>query len=118
MSKKKSELNYLDLVPAHNPANSHTEDDEGIIKIIVTRRGLYDRLAQKLFRVPASTDIALDTYGSYIWKLINGKRTVFGISQHVREQFGDAAEPLLDRLVKFFAILKNNELIIWIGGPK
>lgn len=117
MPKKKSEQNYLDLVPAHNPANSFVEED-GIVKLIVTRRGLYDRMAQKFFHAPASTDIALDIYGSYIWTLINGKRTVYGISQHIKEHFGNDAEPLLDRLVKFFAILKNNELIVWIGGPK
>ena len=45
--------------------------------------------------------------GSFIWPLIDGKRTVYDIGQKVSEQFGDKAEPLYPRLTLYIRTLKE-----------
>ena len=49
---------------------------------------------------------------------INGERTVGQLAQQLKEQFGDQAEPLYDRLVKYMQILRNNEFILFRGKDK
>ena len=51
-------------------------------------------------------------------KRINGERTVGQLAQQLKEQFGDQAEPLYDRLVKYMQILRNNEFILFRGKDK
>ena len=55
---------------------------------------------------------------SFLWKRINGERTVGQLAQQLKEQFGDQAEPLYDRLVKYMQILRNNEFILFRGKDK
>ena len=40
------------------------------------------------------------------------------LSQRMKAQFGDGAEPLYDRLVKYMQILRNNEFILFQGKDK
>ena len=54
----------------------------------------------------------------FLWKRINGERTVGQLAQQLKEQFGDQAEPLYDRLVKYMQILHNNEFILFRGKDK
>ena len=54
----------------------------------------------------------------FLWKRINGERTVGQLAQQLKEQFGDQAEPLYDRLVKYMQILRNNEFILFRGKDK
>jgi hypothetical protein len=42
---------------------------------------------------------------------IDGERNVYQIAELVRDKFGDKAEPLYDRLIKFMVILENNKFI-------
>lgn len=55
--------------------------------------------------------INLDDYGSAVWNLCDGMRTVREIGEGLRDRFGEKVEPLYERLGKFIAILKNNDLI-------
>lgn len=115
MAKKKSE-NYLDFIPVINPKNDWSED--GIVTIHMVHRGFYASIAQKVFHTPRVSHIKLDEYGSFLWKRINGERTVGQLAQQLKEQFGDQAEPLYDRLVKYMQILHNNEFILFRGKDK
>ena len=42
-----------------------------------------------------------------MWKCVDGQRDIIGIGELVLERFGDAANPVYERLVKFFAMLEN-----------
>ena len=117
MAKTKRE-NYLDFVPMTNPHNSWSENEQGIVTIDMVHRGFYDRIAQKFFHTPRVSPIALDEYGSFLWKEIDGVQSVGALAQRMKARFGDDAEPLYDRLVKYMQILHNNEFILFVGKDK
>lgn len=107
---KKSSKNYLDFVPLKNTEYLWCEED-GMVTVTVPWKGFYNRLAQKLFHKPQSSDIAMDQYGSFVWKQIDGKRTVFEIAELVEHQFGEEANPIYERLIKFVEILKEHKFV-------
>lgn len=113
MKNNKSNQNYLNYIPIRNPKFAWKFDQNKMVVVEVERTGLYDKIAQKIFRVPAKSDIELDEYGSFIWLYINGQNTIFDISKEVSNKFKENAEPLLPRLIKFFQILYNNKFIMF-----
>lgn len=116
MTKKKGE-NYLNYVPLHNP--KHTWDEKnGIVTIHMIHRGFYPLIAQKFFHSPRVSHIDLDVYGSFIWICMDGSRTVGQLAETMKAQFGEKAEPLYDRLVKYMQILRNNEFILFRGRDR
>lgn len=119
MAKKaKAQENFLDFIPLKNPTLHWVEQEGGLVSVTITHTGIYDKIAQKFFHTPAESTIDLDIYGSFVWKQIDGERSVFAISELVKERFGADAEPLLNRLVAFFGTLKNNAFILWKGARK
>ena len=103
----------MDYIPLKNPNYNWREGETGKVTVEVIHNGIYDRIAQKLFKTPKISNIELDEYGSFVWKHIDGINTIFAISKEVHGHFGEKAEPLLNRLVKFFQILKNNKFITY-----
>lgn len=116
MAKKQAE-NYLDFVPVPNPRNTWSEED-GIVTIHMVHRGFYDRLVQKLFHTPPVSHIKLDEYGSFLWLRIDGEKSVGALAEALREEYGEAAEPLYDRLVHYMQILRNNRFVLFRGKDK
>ena len=110
MSKKKNE-NYLDYVPVCAPGHSWDCNEKKLVVIHVENKGFYNRLAQKLFKRPKVSHITLDEFGSFVWKEMDGKRTIYEIGLLVKGQFGDKAEPLYERLAQYFQTLYRNHLI-------
>ena len=115
MSKKK---NFLDFIPVCNPIYTWDVDKKGIVTVNVVNKGFYNWLAQKLFKKPRISHIALDEYGSFVWQQMDGKRNVFDISKLVEEKFGDEAEPIVERLVRYFQILYQNKFIGYVKEKK
>jgi hypothetical protein len=111
MKHKKIEKNYLDFVPSVVPGLVWKVDKDNMVVVDMENTGFYNRLAQKLFHRPKVSHIKLDELGSFIWNQMDGRRTVYDISELVKARFGDKAEPLLDRLVKFLEILKAQKWI-------
>lgn len=104
--KKKKECNYLELIPA-KAANLkwRMEEEEAVLEVENT--GVFNRLAQTFFKRPKVTKVHLDANGSFLWPLIDGKKSVMELAALQKEQFGEAAEPLYPRIVKYFQILEN-----------
>ena len=117
MASKKNN-NYLDFIPIINPQNDWSEDEEGVVTIHMVHRGFYATIAQKVFHTPRVSHIKLDEYGSFLWKELDGRRTVGQLAQRMKEQFGDKAEPLYDRLVHYMQILHNNKFILFQGKDR
>ena len=113
MAKK----NYLDYIPVISEKNTWSEEN-GVVTIHMVHRGFYAAIAQKFFKRPRVSHIELDTMGSFIFPLIDGRRTVGDIALLVKERFGEAAEPLYDRLVQYMKILHNNGFIRYGGKPQ
>jgi len=91
MSKKTNKVseNFLNKVPVVSGRHSFTVDNSGIVTFHVKHEGFFDKVAQKLFGRPQVTDVSLEEKGSYVFLLIDGKRTVYDIMQLTDEKFGD-----------------------------
>lgn len=115
MKKKK---NYLDFIPICNPRYTWDANKKGIVVVHVVNSGLYNYLAQKIFKRPRISHIKLDKYGSFVWLQMDGKRNVYDISILVKNNFGDEAEPLLERLVRYFQTLYQHKFIGYVKAKK
>ena len=118
MPKNKKNNNYLDLVPVANPRNTWSADEAGVVTIHMVHRGFYAAIAQKFFHTPRVSHIRLDEYGSFLWKELDGRRTVGELAQEMKARFGDGAEPLYDRQVRYTQILRNNQFILFRGKDR
>ena len=103
----KNSKNFLEFIPVRNPDINWSTDEKGKVTLEIQNKGIFNCIAQKLFKKPKISFIHMDETGSFIWPLIDGKRTVLIIGEAVREKFGDTAEPLYERLSKFFKILES-----------
>ena len=108
-----SKRNFLDYIPCLNEKNSWSEKD-GKVTIHMVNSGIYAWIAQKFFKRPKVSYVDLDEYGSFVWKCIDGEKNVGDIAELLKEKYGDAAEPLYNRLVKYMQILSNNNFIKFI----
>lgn len=113
MAKKGN--NYLHYIPAISGKNTWDAAEDGLVTIHMVHRGFYAWVAQRFFHRPRVSHIALDAMGSFIFRHIDGQRTVGQLAELVREKFGQDAEPLYDRLVQYMRILQNNGFIYYAG---
>ena len=113
MKNKKIKGNYLERYPAHTDGLDWSKDEEGIVTLSIENRGIFNKIAQKLIKKPKISYIHLDEMGSFVWPLIDGERTIIDIGEHVTEHFGKDAEPVYERLAKFFQILDSYGFVRW-----
>lgn len=107
MKKQKLASNFLDKIPTRNPEIGYTVDEKGIITLEIENKGLFNRIAQKLFKKPKISYVHLDEMGSFVWPIINGEKNITEIGETVDEHFGEKAHPLYERLAKYFQILES-----------
>ncbi len=110
---KKNQINYLDHVPKINRKWELLED--GMVEITVENKGMFNTIAQKIFKKPRYSFIKLDSYGSCVWQQIDGTRTIYEIGQILKETHKKAADQLYERLSTFFGILERNHYIVFIN---
>lgn len=111
MKKKKQQKNYLDLVPERAAEIDWSRGEDGIIVLKVENTGIFNRIAQKLFKRPRYTKVHMEKYGSFLWPLIDGERTVMELAKLQKEAFGDEVEPLYPRIVKYIRIMESYHFI-------
>ncbi|WP_244834425.1 PqqD family protein [Clostridium sp. BJN0001] len=108
----KKDVNYLDYVPVINQEFKWNVSKDGIVTIDVINKGFFNKIAQTIFSRPKISKIELDTYGSIVWKAIDGTSDISSIADKVRDDFDDNSEnSFYTRLAKFFAILEENKFI-------
>lgn len=113
MKKKNKNVNYLDKIPQRNEFVGWKCDENDIITLEVENKGFFNKLFQLILKKPKISYIHLDKLGSFIWKEINGELSVFEIGEKVKNTFKDEANPLYERLCKYFDILKSYNFIQW-----
>ena len=72
-----------------------------------------NKICQKLFKKPKVSYIHLDEIGSFSILNSDGNKTIAEIGIIVKERFADRAEPLYERLAKFFQIMDSYSFIEW-----
>jgi hypothetical protein len=113
---KKNRENYLDYIPVINSEINWETVDDNLVTLETSRKGIFDKMAQRFFKVPKTSYIKLDRHGSFIWKCIDGDKSVYEISKDVHKEFDKEAEPLIERLITFFSILNDNKFVTFKKG--
>ena len=73
------EMDYMNHVALYNDKLEWQISENGYVNLTIENKGIYNKIAQKLFRKPRYTNIELDCYGSRLWLYIDGKSTVYDI---------------------------------------
>lgn len=108
--KKKSKTNYLDQIPVRLDI-PWREKENGLVELDFEHKGFFPMIAQKFFKKPRISHIALDQYGSVLWKAIDGNRDVFAIVKMMEAAFPDEVDKMLNRVVTFMTTLQKNHFI-------
>ncbi len=111
MAKKIMDENYLERIPVRSPLIGFKADDTGIVTLEKENKGIFNRIAQKLFKRPKVSYIHLDAQGSFVWLLVDGKKRILDMADEVRAEFGEDAEPLYERLAKYIQILESYDFV-------
>ena len=117
--KKKNLLseNYLERIPYRTESIVWKTDNDGVVTLEIENTGVFNKIAQKLFKKPKVTYVHLDETGSFVWPLIDGKTTITELGELVEQRFGESAHPLYERLVKYFQILESYNFIEFKRQP-
>ncbi|SDB25075.1 Coenzyme PQQ synthesis protein D (PqqD) [Pseudobutyrivibrio sp. YE44] len=99
--------NFLDHVFKISDSISWTEDESGQVVVEMENKGFTNRIAQRFFKKPHTSFITLEGLGSFIFKCIDGKRSVYDIGLLVHDKYGDEAEPLYERLSVYMKHLEQ-----------
>lgn len=102
--------NYLEKIPKRNIMN-FSVDEKKIITLEIENRGFANKIAQKILKKPKISYIHLDKFGSFVWSKIDGEKSIIDIGKDVEKEFGDEANPLYERLAKYFEILKSYDFV-------
>lgn len=113
--KKENDIlqNYLEKKPVPMDGVGWSKDEEGVVTLEIENKGVFNFIAQKLFKRPRISYIHLDEMGSFVWPHIDGEKDILEIGKLVEIEFGEKANPLYERLVKFFGILESYKFIGW-----
>lgn len=109
MKKEIISKNYLEKIPV--TAVEFEIDQKELVVLRIENTGIANKIAQKLFKRPRHSFIHLDEFGSFVWKEINGESDIIAIGKAVKEHFGEKAEPLYERLAKYFKTLESYKFI-------
>lgn len=84
-------------------------DKDENVTILEKQDHKIQRFFRKLkFRIPEYKKISLDEYGSCVFLLIDGKKTVKDIGESLEVKYGDKAHPLYERLLLFLNHIEVN----------
>ena len=105
--------NYLLRVPMRHPSIEWKNEEDGTVTLMIENTGWANRLAQKLLFRPRFSQIHLDKSGSFVWRSMDGEMNITDIGKLVEAEFGDDAQPLYERLARYFQILDSYHFVAW-----
>ena len=74
--------------PVRNQLITWEIDDKGEASLVIPQKDkLWLRLAGKLFMLPDKRVIVLDSIGTYVWQMCDGKHTISQIRNGVQKQY-------------------------------
>jgi len=105
----KNNEEVLSLVYEIRDGLEYEVDEKGIVTILKRQDHWIQRFFRKLqFRIPETTRVTLDSYASFIFLNIDGKRTVKEIGEIMDREYGEEAKPLYERLLLFLNHIEVN----------
>ncbi len=112
--KRKAD-NYLDKIPQKYEKIGYSADEKGIVTLKIENKGVFNFIAQRLFKKPKVSFVHLDEFGSFVWSVIDGEKSILELGKAVDGHFGEKAHPLYERLAKYFQILESNGFITMLN---
>ena len=116
--KQEKKENYLERIPKRPEKYEYTVGDDGIVTLYIENKGVFNKIAQKLFKKPKISYVHLDEMGSFIWPIMDGEKDITEIGKLVEEKFGEKAHPLYERLATYFQILDSYGFVEWVNKEK
>ncbi|MBR0398513.1 MAG: PqqD family protein [Eubacterium sp.] len=104
--------NYLDQVFIRDPDKHWELRPDGTAVVDLEHRGFFARIAQTVFKKPKVSHIALDKYGSVVWKHLDGSHTAGDVIRIMEETFPEEKDRMLNRTVTFLGTLQSQGFII------
>lgn len=101
----------MDTVFLPAPGLHWEQRKDGMIVLDMVNKGLFHKIAQKFFRKPKVSHIALDKYGTKLWLALDGQRTVYHVVTAMEQAFPDETDRMLDRVVSFLRTLQIHHFI-------
>lgn len=111
--KNKKDNNFLKYIPIKSD-NKWRIKDNGKVIIYFEHDKLIEKFLYWLVQKPTTTDLELDDIGTEVWLLIDNNKTIYDIGVIIKDKFGDKIEPLYERLIIYFRILKQKKLVSFI----
>lgn len=112
-TKDTSPENYLDRIPVKNIEWEKDEKDH----IFLLKEKSKTKLMKKLIGLFGKSQffrIHLDELGTATWLLIDGKRSIYVISNALKEQFAEKIDPAEQRVAAFMVMLKKSDFINFV----
>lgn len=108
--KNKKEKNFLEYIPElKNDVEFFERDGNFYLKREFSK--ISQKIARKLFFTPKYQELKLEGFGGHVLQIMDGNKNILEIGKILKDEFGEEVEPLYERLIKFFVILRDNELI-------
>lgn len=86
---------------------------DGIVFVIKEQNAWIQRMLRKIkYKIPETSEMELDQYGSFIFQQIDGQRDVREIGKRLGEAYEEANAQLYDRLLLYLNHLEKNEKYI------
>lgn len=112
--RNKEGQNLLRMIPLLKDGLK-IEQRNGHITVFVPRHSWLERQAVRYLKQPAVIQVKLDRLGAAVTIRCDGKHSISEIADVLHSEFGEAAEPLIPRLVKFIELLEVNQWIDWMN---
>ncbi|MDR2975959.1 MAG: PqqD family protein [Streptococcaceae bacterium] len=99
----------LSVIYDIRPATKYDEFD-GHIRVIKEQNHWSQRFMRRLgVKIPLRSYKELDDYGTFVFKMIDGKRTIHEIGSALSEKYEEAGDQLYERLIPYLEHLERNE---------
>ena len=104
---------YLFLVPVINNENIWKTDENNIVVITKEKNSIFRKILLRK-KTKEKKEIELDSYGSFVWRKINGEKTISEIIDEIVNEMGGEKETASKRATIFFEMLRVHRLINFI----
>jgi hypothetical protein len=104
--------NLLDVIPERT--REFRDEENGTVTVFIPRfgDGRVGSVLERLFR-SAPVALHLDEMGTAVWRLCDGRRSVYEIGGSLQTQFGERIDPVYERLGAFLHQMKRAGIIEW-----
>ncbi|HTY39022.1 MAG TPA: PqqD family protein [Bacteroidota bacterium] len=114
--RKRKSVNLLELTPSQRVPWEMGDGGSVVVLIPKFSHPVMVRWLVPHLKYP-NVRVTLDTLGSSVWKMCDGRTTVAEMTQKIQAESGDTASSAQERVHKFLLMLEKSELINLIAPP-